>query len=41
MLDLITKSDVLDPDVFDDSDPEQARVQSILDVVLGLSLIHI
>ena len=30
MLDLITKSDVLDPDVFDDSDPEQA-----------LSLIHI
>ena len=35
MLDLITKSDVLDPDVFDNSDPEQARVQSILDVVLG------
>ena len=35
MLDLINKSDVLDPDVFDDSDPEQARVQSILDVVLG------
>ena len=35
MLDLISKSDVLDPSVFDDSDPEQARVQSILDVVLG------
>ena len=34
MLDLISKSDVLDPDVFDNSDPEQARVQSILDVVL-------
>ena len=33
MLDLISKSDVLDPSVFDDSDPEQARVQSILDVV--------
>ena len=35
MLDLISKSDVLDPSVFDDSDPEQARVQSILDAVLG------
>tara|TARA_Y200000002_G_scaffold374227_1_gene374607 strand:- start:3519 stop:3920 length:402 start_codon:yes stop_codon:yes gene_type:complete len=34
MLDLISKSDVLDPDVFDNSDPEQARVQSILDVIL-------
>ena len=34
MLDLISKSDVLDPSVFDDSDPEQARVQSILDVIL-------
>ena len=35
MLDLISKSDVLNPDVFDDSNPERARVQSILDVVLG------
>ena len=34
MLDLISKSDVLDPSVFDNSDPEQARVQSILDVIL-------